>query len=173
MKGRRPAPDRKSPVQPARTGFGSIAIVVAIGSFAVWTLRDTWVDPNSSPGPRQAREADFPTIIRDSSVGAQGPRGNLQSLFRGEDYPLEALRSEDEGTVGVTLQIDATGRVINCAVASSSGSKSLDAGTCKILRERASFSPARDETGKPIPSSYSQRVTWKLEDWSLWRALGW
>ncbi len=89
--------------------------------------------------------------------------GNLQGLFSGDDYPASALDSEEQGTVGVQLAIGTNGRVTGCNVTSSSGSRTLDTATCRILRSRARFTPATDSSGNPTTGSYSQRITWRLE----------
>jgi protein TonB len=48
-------------------------------------------------------------------------------------------------------------------VSSSSGSRSLDNATCRILRSRARFTPAKGSNGQPMADTYSQRITWRLE----------
>jgi protein TonB len=94
---------------------------------------------------------------------AQSAKGNLQNLFTADDYPSDAVRNEDQGTVGVSLAIGTDGRVSNCNVTSSSGSRSLDSATCRILRSRARFSPAKGSNGQPMADTYNQRITWRLE----------
>ena len=89
--------------------------------------------------------------------------GNLQGLFSGDDYPSSALDNEEQGTVGVRLAIGPNGRVTGCDVTASSGSRTLDSATCRILRSRARFTPATDSTGNPTTGSFSQRITWRLE----------
>ena len=93
----------------------------------------------------------------------QRARGNLTALFEADDYPVEAMRREEQGTVGVDLQIDRHGRVSRCTVSTSSGSDALDRKTCEILQTRARFTPATDLDGRPVPDVYSQRITWRLE----------
>ena len=89
--------------------------------------------------------------------------GNLQGLFSGDDYPASALDNEEQGTVGVQLAIGPNGRVTGCNVTASSGSRTLDAATCRILRSRARFTPATDSSGNATTGSFSQRITWRLE----------
>ena len=103
-----------------------------------------------------------------SALSARGPtavkraKGSLVGLFRAEDYPNDALRRGDEGTVAVQMLIGADGRVSRCVVTTSSRSPSLDAATCRILTERAGFTPARDRHGKPTTDQYYQRITWQI-----------
>ncbi|HVH49704.1 MAG TPA: energy transducer TonB [Sphingomicrobium sp.] len=89
--------------------------------------------------------------------------GNLQGLFSNDDYPESALEREEQGTVSVSLSIGPNGRVSDCSVASSSGSRTLDSTTCRILKSRARFNPATDQNGQPTSGSFSQRITWRIQ----------
>ncbi|HYD11641.1 MAG TPA: TonB family protein [Allosphingosinicella sp.] len=95
-------------------------------------------------------------------VPPQRARANLNSYFSADDYPAAALRGNDQGTTGFSLTIGANGRVENCTVTSSSGSAALDQATCRILRSRARYTPARDQNGNPTSGRDSGRVTWRL-----------
>lgn len=101
---------------------------------------------------------------RDATHGLRGSRakGTLVGLFSSDDYPSEALRAGETGTVHVLLTIDTSGRVSDCHVKLSSLSPSLDAATCRVLSERARFEPAHDRAGRPVADNYSQRITWKI-----------
>ncbi|HMI40120.1 MAG TPA: energy transducer TonB [Sphingomicrobium sp.] len=90
------------------------------------------------------------------------PRGNLPQYFRADDYPLDAMRYGEQGTVGVIVKINERGNVADCLVEFTSDSSSLDFQTCRILWLRAHFEPARDKSGKPISSALRQRVRWQL-----------
>jgi protein TonB len=52
--------------------------------------------------------------------------------------------------------------VTGCTVTSSSGSATLDAATCNILRRRARFTPATDSSGNPTTDTASTRIRWVL-----------
>ena len=91
-------------------------------------------------------------------------RANLGSYVSNDDYPASALRNEDEGTTGFRLTIGPDGRVTNCVVTSSSGSSALDTATCRIMRSRARFTPARDSNGQPTTDTQSARITWRIQD---------
>jgi protein TonB len=95
-------------------------------------------------------------------VPPQRARANLNSYFSADDYPAAALRGNDQGTTGFSLTIGTSGRVEGCTVTSSSGSAALDQATCRILRSRARYTPARDENGNPTSGRDSGRVTWRL-----------
>lgn len=95
-------------------------------------------------------------------VPPQRARANLSSYFSEDDYPPGALRNNEQGTTGFSLTIGASGRVEGCTVTASSGSSALDQATCRILRNRARYTPARDENGNPAVGRDQGRVTWRL-----------
>jgi len=79
------------------------------------------------------------------------------------NYPVEALKNDDEGSVAFTLLINPSGKPTECAIRESSGSASLDAGSCAIAMKMR-FEPARGPNGKAITSTYRSRVFWLLQD---------
>jgi len=83
-------------------------------------------------------------------------------LFTDEDYPAAALRAREQGRVVYRIEIGPDGRVSGCAVRRSSGSASLDAATCRIVRSRARFAPARDGAGRPVRDHRDGDVLWRL-----------
>ena len=83
-------------------------------------------------------------------------------LFTSDDYPAGALRGEHQGLVLYRLEIGTDGRVSNCAIRSSSGSQALDLATCRILRNRTRFTPARDSEGNPVPDMRDGEIMWRL-----------
>jgi protein TonB len=89
--------------------------------------------------------------------------GSLQGLIRDSDYPESAIEREEQGTVTVSLQVGTTGRVTGCSVSNSSGSRTLDSTTCRVLQSRARFTPATDTSGNPTTGTVSQRITWRLQ----------
>ena len=91
-------------------------------------------------------------------------RANLASYVSNDDYPPAALRAGDEGTTGFRLTVGPDGRVTNCTITSSSGSSSLDSTTCRIMRSRARFTPARDSNGNPTTDTHSARITWRIQE---------
>ena len=70
---------------------------------------------------------------------------------------------EFEGLAHDAFAIGTDGRVRSCNVVGSSGSRSLDNATCRILRSRARFTPAKLSNGQPTTDTYSQTITWRLE----------
>jgi TonB family protein len=89
------------------------------------------------------------------------PEG-LHSVVWDSDYPDEAIRKEEEGTVAFRLDVGSDGKPTACAVVESSGSAMLDSTTCRIMMERPRFQPARDANGKPVADQIASRITWRL-----------
>ena len=124
----------------------------------------TYETPNIPPAPpiRVAPPAPpAPPPVR--TVPPRSASGNLQGLIGSDDYPSQAIANDEQGTVSVSLSIGTNGRVTNCSVTGSSGSRSLDNATCRILTSRARFTPARDNQGNPTTGTFSQRISWRLE----------
>ena len=113
------------------------------------------ITPTAPPAP------PAPPPVR--TVPPKSAVGNLQGLFSNDDYPSAAIDREEQGTVNVRLTVGPNGRVSDCSVANSSGSRTLDSTTCRILRSRARFSPATDNLGNPTTGTVTQRITWRLQ----------
>ena len=96
-----------------------------------------------------------------STQNSQGHQ-NLTSFISVSDYPAEALRKGEQGTVGFRLVVGADGKVSDCAVISSSGSETLDRATCRLMREKARFRPATDASGNPKTDTFESQVRWRL-----------
>ena len=91
-------------------------------------------------------------------------KGDVRALIHSEDYPDLARRNGDMGSVRAQLAIAADGRVAGCTIVASSGSPALDSTTCRILKARARFTPARDSNGAAIGDTYvTPKITWRLE----------
>jgi protein TonB len=90
--------------------------------------------------------------------------GSLARLIGPDDYPNASLRNEEQGVVTVALAVDSKGNVPSCTVTASSGSDSLDTTTCRVMIERAHFTPAHDRRGRAVRDTYSQTITWRVEE---------
>jgi protein TonB len=108
------------------------------------------VEPQITPEPRKVEPARA--------------RANLASYVSDADYPASAIRDEQQGTTRYRLPVGADGRVSDCAVTGSSGSPALDATTCRLMKSRARFSPARDSDGKSTTDIVSNAIRWVLPD---------
>lgn len=112
-------------------------------------LRDIW---NLAPAKA--------SLVAEQAV----PDRPLQRYFSSSDYPGIALWRQQGGTVVLGLLIDESGGIAECAVESTSGIASLDANSCAIIRERAKFAPARDQSGKAIKSHVIVPISWRVDD---------
>jgi protein TonB len=91
-----------------------------------------------------------------------GLKGNVSSFFGSDNYPAAAIRAEAQGRVVATLTVGTDGRVTACSVTTSSGNNDLDDATCRISRSKVRFTPAKDDAGNPISSTYPLSVRWVL-----------
>jgi len=90
------------------------------------------------------------------------PLSNPAAWVTTLDYPVAALRANEQGATGFTLRVDKEGRVSGCMIKASSGSGSLDEATCSLVTRRARFRPAVDAEGRPKEGEYTNRVRWVL-----------
>ncbi len=89
-------------------------------------------------------------------------RANLASYVSDEDYPSNAVRNEEQGTTRFRLTVGPDGKVRDCTVTGSSGSSALDSTTCKLMRQRAKFTPARNSDGKATGDTVTSAIRWVL-----------
>ena len=118
----------------------------------------TYTAPPAPPAPVAPPPPPPPPRVSQAAKA----RSNLNSYFSTDDYPSAALRAEEEGRASFRLEVGTNGRVTNCTITSSSGSRSLDDATCRILRSRARYTPAKDQNGNPIAASDTGSITWQL-----------
>lgn len=78
------------------------------------------------------------------------------------DYPTESLLANEQGNTGFTVTVNTQGRVKDCRISATSGSPRLDEATCRLVTQRARFTPATDTKDNPIEGTYSNRVRWVL-----------
>lgn len=151
---------------------GEVAIIAAL-LIALVSAAPTTVAPAAPPAPPPpAQIQPLPYFSELSRAGLTPkmfkrpiqPKANLVALFSTDDYPLQALRNLEQGTVAAVVRVGADGRVMDCIVVQSSGSPSLDLQTCRIIWTRARFEPARDGKGRPVESALRQRIRWQLPE---------
>ena len=95
-------------------------------------------------------------------VVAGGARAEVKALISADDYPAEAMKRHEEGTVRVKLKVGADGRVVGCSIIQSA-TPALDVATCRVLTARARFTPAKDQFGKPIEDEFvAPPIRWVL-----------
>jgi len=86
----------------------------------------------------------------------------LESLIRRADYPAAARAAREEGWVTYNIAIGADGRVTECIVTASNVSPALNLATCRLIRARARYTPARDARGNAMADRSEGRLHWTL-----------
>ena len=86
----------------------------------------------------------------------------ISGEIRGSDYPDRAYRAKISGSVYLRFVVAPNGRVSDCTVTRSSGSAELDATTCRLIRQRFRYRPARDGAGRPIAETVRGQHDWEV-----------
>jgi protein TonB len=98
--------------------------------------------------------------------GGGGGRGTRARQISGSidasDYPDGLYRARVGGTVHIRFTVAPTGRVSDCSVTRSSGSRELDNVTCRLIVRRFRYRPARNAEGNPIASSVIGEHEWEV-----------
>ena len=132
-------------------------IVVLISSLAEHT-QNADADPRASflvasfgPGlPEQARLSQPPK-----------PLGVISDWITSADFPKKALNQGSSGLVQFRLDIDETGKVSGCRILYRTNPDDFADLSCKLLTQRAKFSPALDSAGKAVRSFYVSKIRWQ------------
>ena len=164
-----PLPEPKAPTEPEHVSVVTIPkpVIVPPPIFDNWKadpsppiqppplgdVAQKTVEPSPPPPPPPAR-----------TIEPARARANLASYVSDTDYPAAAIRGEEQGTARFRLTVGADGRVTGCAITGSSGSSSLDAATCRIMKSRARFTPARDSSGAATADTVSNAIRWVLPE---------
>ena len=125
-----------------------------------------YVEPvtfHTKPGPEPVEPAP-PPPPEPKKIEAARAKANLASYVSDADYPAAAVRGEEQGTARFLLSVGTNGRVTGCTITGSSGSSALDAATCRIMKQRARFTPARDSAGNPTTDTVSNAIKWVLPE---------
>jgi protein TonB len=123
------------------------------------------VQQTFTSGPQDIVAPPFqPPPVEPKKVEPARARANLGSYVSDADYPAEAIRREEQGVTRFRLTVSPDGRVSDCAVTGSSGSSALDAATCRLMKSRARFAPARDSDGKPTTDTVANAIKWVLPE---------
>ena len=166
-----PPTDPRSPVQPGGGSPLKPLLLALVAAASLWTWQQSR-NRNDRPEPTLERPTDAvpegivpPEPIPPAPVPpAVRARANLVALFSTDDYPHQAIRNEEQGTVQFRITIAPDGHVSDCRVISTSGSASLDRASCAIVSERARFEPARDANGRRVADTMTSRVRWELPE---------
>lgn len=103
----------------------------------------------------------------DSGSGPGGGGGTplrwLSGSIRDSDYPMSALEAGISGTVYLRFVVGTRGRVTDCTVTRSSGSKALDDTTCRLIQRRFRYRPELDARGRPVAVTVNGEHEWTAE----------
>lgn len=110
----------------------------------------------ASTAPRSGRKADSTRPARASRINRDPePVARIQP-----EYPPQAFRNREEGTVLVRVNVDANGMATNPEVVNRSGSRELDRAAMDAVR-KWQFKPALKD-GKAVASTVDVPVEFKL-----------
>ena len=85
------------------------------------------------------------------------PRNNPGGWVTTNDYRAIWINREYTGIARFELSVGTNGRVSHCRITSSTGHAALDEATCKLVKRRARFDPAKDSSGKNGSRDLRQR----------------
>jgi protein TonB len=148
-----PPPPEKVDLPPPPVAPPSVPVIAPIAPPPIQTL---------PPPPTPAPPPPPPPPPPAPKVEPAKARANLASYVSDDDYPDSANRNREQGTTSFTLDVGPDGRVTGCSITASSGSSTLDSTTCRLMRSRARFTPARDSSGNPVSDRVSSRIRWVL-----------
>ena len=120
------------------------------------------IQATASPPMPQQRELPTPPAASPPPLHRAKTKANLASYIRHDDYPSDAMRRREQGKVGFRLHVGPDGKVLDCLIAEPSGSALLDQATCRIMRQRARYTPARDEAGNAVHDLDESYIRWIL-----------
>lgn len=95
-------------------------------------------------------------------LGRPMPARWLSGRITDRDYPDAAYEAGVKGVVGLRFTVAPSGRVADCAVTRSSGSRLLDETTCRLIVRRFRYRPARDAGGRPIAATIRGEHSWEI-----------
>jgi hypothetical protein len=106
------------------------------------------------------RHWGFDPAVQTSLSRPATPNGNPGTWLLSRDFPAGALNKGENGLVRFRLDVEANGDVSNCRILYRTNPDSFADLSCKLIKERARFTPALDSKGSPVKSFYINRVRW-------------
>jgi TonB family protein len=100
-----------------------------------------------------------PTVPPSVMPVTRSPELDWQQCARAE-YPKEALRNENEGTVGLVFLVNTGGQVIDSEIERSSGYRDLDIAALRAVRQ-CNFKPGLSD-GQPVEAWVKLNYVWEL-----------
>ena len=169
-------PDQPPPPEPVKPIERAVtppeAVVTHVAPLVKLPPLPTFLPPQPLPPVQRLVIQDPPEIVPPRvdppappaarKVEPARARANLASYVSDEDYPGTAVRNEEQGTTRFRLGVGPDGKVTECTVTGSSGSSALDSATCKLMKSRARFTPARDSDGRQTSDTVASAIRWVL-----------
>lgn len=112
--------------------------------------------------PALDREGNPTVASYTTKVRWQTTSGKFKWRAITSDYPPEALKNGEEGTVGAVFDVDAAGKVVKCMISRSSGSAALDLATCNSIKRMQGSAST-----KPDSLSGGTRTVRRTVEWTL------
>ncbi|WP_294212183.1 energy transducer TonB [uncultured Sphingomonas sp.] len=100
-----------------------------------------------------------PSTVHDGTASRDSM--NPADWITNDDYPPEALRHNEQGTVTIRWSITSAGRVRDCEVLESSGHASLDVAACRAITRNGRYPPIAADA--PVRQS-TRRIVWKIPE---------
>jgi periplasmic protein TonB len=167
-------PPPPEPVKPIEKAITPKTVVTHVPPIVQLPPQPTFIQTPPLPPVQRVVIADPPEIAplrielpappAAKKVAPARAKANLASYVSDEDYPSNAVRNEEQGTTRFRLGVNSNGNVTECTVIGSSGSSALDSATCRLMKQRAKFTPARNSDGQPTSDSVASAIRWVLPD---------
>ncbi len=125
--------------------------------------------PTVAAPPPQIVIAAPPPVVAAPVVAAPPPPPpptELKSIERTHTlppYPALSQRMGEQGTTLLKVTIDATGKVTDCVVVTSSGSARLDTAAAEYVKANWRWQPPT-QAGKPVGATTEVSVKWDLKN---------
>ncbi len=110
--------------------------------------------------PEMLSMASMPRIT-ESLPRPPKPSNTAQLVIPADKYPAAALAEGKQGQTTFMLNVDNTGKVLDCSITVSSKAPELDQQACALAREW-SFEPALDGNGTPTAGKTAHTLSWRL-----------
>lgn len=107
--------------------------------------------------------ATVPAIATAPPAGAESSGNEVHTPAQwigGGPTDADNRKGRYQGALAVQIVVEPDGRVSRCAPVRGSGNAGLDELTCRLVRERARFSPALDAQGRPVASQTYTTFVW-------------
>ena len=110
---------------------------------------------------------------RGSGSGGDGDGGGwedetpprwVSGRLRFSDLPDDWDRAGNGRPVEVRYTVGVDGRARDCRIDRSSGSRQIDALTCRLIEQRFRYRPSRDARGRAVPSTIVESHSWFEEE---------